>query len=65
MEEEELGVAGGYEAGDVVVEKLVDALEVPGGSAPVRRGGQPIVLPRGVGCSLMGMRGGRSVGGSE
>jgi hypothetical protein len=30
VEEEELGVAGGYEAGDVVVEEFVDAFEVPG-----------------------------------
>lgn len=30
MEEEEFGVAGGYEAGDVVVEEFVDAFEVPG-----------------------------------
>lgn len=29
MEEEEFGVAGGYEAGDVVVEEFVNAFEVP------------------------------------
>lgn len=35
MKEEELDVAGGDEAGDVVVEELVDALEVPAYTNPV------------------------------
>lgn len=35
MEEEELDVAGGDEAGDVVVEELVDALEIPVYTNPV------------------------------
>lgn len=30
MEEEELCVAGGDEAGDVIVEELINAFEVPG-----------------------------------